>query len=151
MNMGLLTLAMTIGQPVMPAVPPPALPADPFLFVTVTTPAGAKVTWQPHAADAATTNGPVGLRPGYPYRFQVSDIAGAKGTNLYPSIEVRGSLVPRPGLPDVSKHPVPILLSDHDIAQDELAEDAVLGGVAVEVEGLRIVARGEIDHLGFGQ
>src|SRR6478735_8332597 len=103
MNVGLLTLALTVGQPIEPAVPPPALPASQFLFVTVTAPGASKVTWQPHTAQAAETSGPVGLRPGYPYRFQISDLPGARGTVLYPSIEVRGSLVPRPGLTDVSK------------------------------------------------
>jgi len=118
MNLGLLTLAMTVGQPVVaPPVPPPALPASPFLFVTVTAPGGSKVTWQAHTAEAVTTPGPVGLRPGYPYRFQVSDAPGSRGTVLYPSIEVRGSLVPRPGLTDVSKHPVPITITEHDLAR----------------------------------
>jgi len=117
MNASLLALAMTVGQPVGPAVPPPALPASQFLFVTVSAPAGSKVTWQPHTSEAAITDGPVGLRPGYPYRFQISDIPGAGGTVLYPSIEVRGSLVPRPGLTDVSKHPVPIALTELDLAR----------------------------------
>jgi len=117
MNVGLLTLALTVGQPIEPAVPPPAVPASQFLFVTVTAPGASKVTWQPHTAQAAETSGPVGLRPGYPYRFQISDLPGARGTVLYPSIEVRGSLVPRPGLTDVSKHPVPITLTEHDLSR----------------------------------
>jgi len=112
MNVGLLTLALTVGQPVAPAVPPPALPPAPFLFVTVAVPEGGKVTWYPmlppeQASPAA------GLRPGYPYRFQISDF-GRKGVLLYPSIEVRGALVPRPGL-DVTKHPVPIAFTGDDI------------------------------------
>lgn len=115
MNPGLLSLALVVGQPIAPAVPPPALPASPFLFVTVDAGPGAQVTWQPGTKETTTTAGPVGLRPGYPYRFQLSDLPAARGVTLYPSIEVRGSLVPRPGLTDVSKHPVPILLTDHDI------------------------------------
>ena len=109
MNVGLLTLALSVGQPVAPAVPPPALPASPFLFVTVGVPEGGKVTWYPTLRDEQTTAAPVGLRPGYPSRFRVSDL-GRPGVSLYPSIEVRGSLVPRAGLPDVSKHPVPIAI-----------------------------------------
>jgi hypothetical protein len=115
MNPGLLSLALVVGQPIAPAVPPPALPASPFLFVTVDAGPGAQVTWLPGTKDATTTAAPVGLRPGYPYRFQITDLPAARGVTLYPSIEVRGSLVPRPGLADVSKHPVPILLTDHDI------------------------------------
>src|SRR3954464_10257948 len=113
MNAGLLSLVPNAGQ--APAVPPPALPPAPFLFVTVGVPDGTKVTWHPTGKEETTTTGPVGLRPGYPYRFQLSDIPGLKGTVLHPSIEVRGALVPRPGLEDVSKHPVPIEFTENDI------------------------------------
>lgn len=112
MNVGLLTLALTVGQPVAPAVPPPALPASPFLFVTVNLPEGGKVTWYP-MLPPEQVSAAAGLRPGYPYRFQISEL-GRKGVALYPSIEVRGSLVPRPGL-DVTKHPVPIAFTGDDI------------------------------------
>jgi uncharacterized repeat protein (TIGR01451 family) len=114
MNVGLLTLALAVGQPVAPAVPPPALPPAPFLFVTVAAPEGTQVTWHPAGKEETVTAGPVGLRPGYPYRVQLSDIPGARGVVLHPSIEVRGALVPRPGL-DVSKHPVPIAFTADDI------------------------------------
>src|SRR5262245_40630819 len=98
MNVGLLTLALALGQHPAPAVPPPALPPSPFLFVTVTAPGDIQVTWHPAGKEETTTAGPVGLRPGYPYRFQLSDIPGARDVVLHPSIEVRGALVPRPGL-----------------------------------------------------
>src|SRR5262249_36345656 len=114
MNAGLLSLALLVGQPVHPAVPPPALPASPFLFVTVSAPPGSQVTWYPMTDQATNTDKAVGLRPGYPYRFQLSDVPGPRGTVLFPSIEARGSLVPRPGL-DVLKHPVPILFTERDI------------------------------------
>ena len=114
MNIGLLSLVMTVAQPAAPAVPPPALPPAPFLFVKVGVPAGAKVVWQAMTDGATVVDGTVGLRPGYPYRIQITDLPGAKGTAIYPSMEVRGTLVPRPGL-DVSKHPVPINLSERDI------------------------------------
>lgn len=118
MNIGLLSLALVVGQP--EAFPPgmngpPVVPAAPFLFVTVNAPKGSKITWHPMSSEATTTNGAVGLRPGYFYRFQISDIPEAKNVVLYPSIEIRGTLIPRPGLADVSKHPVPIALSDRDI------------------------------------
>jgi hypothetical protein len=116
MNVGLLTLALTVGQPIEPAVPPPALPPAPFLFVTVNLPEGGKVTWFPTLRDENTTAGPVGLRPGYPYRFMISDL-DRRGTRLFPSIEVRGALVPRAELRDVSKHPVPIAFTGDDIAR----------------------------------
>ena len=115
MNLSLLTLAMTVGQPVHPAVPPPVLPPAPFLFVSVSAPGTPTVTWLPGTAESATATAPVGLRPGYPYRFQLDNVAGAKNLTLYPSIEIRGALVPRPGLADVSKYPIPITLTDRDI------------------------------------
>src|SRR5437762_3547630 len=118
MNIGLLSLALAVGQPAaLPPGPddPPFVPAAPFLFVTVNAPKGAKITWHPMSAEATTTNGPVGLRPGYLYRFQISDIPETKNVVLYPSIEIRGTLIPRRALPDVSKHPVPIALSERDI------------------------------------
>jgi uncharacterized repeat protein (TIGR01451 family) len=119
MNIGLLSLAIAVGQPT--AWPPghsgpPIVPAAPFLFVTVSAPGDSKVTWQPMSSEATVTNGPVGLRPGYFHRFQVSDIPDTKSALLYPSIEVRGTLIPRRHL-DVTKHPVPITLTDRDIDQ----------------------------------
>ena len=120
MNIGLLSLALTVGQPVAlhPGPDgPPFVPAAPFLFVTVNTPKGSKVTWHPMSSEANSTDRPVGLRPGYLYRFQITDIPEKKNVALFPSIEIRGTLIPRRGLPDVSKHPVPIALSDRDIDQ----------------------------------
>jgi uncharacterized repeat protein (TIGR01451 family) len=116
MNVGLLTLALTVGQPIEPAVPPPALPPAPFLFVTVNLPEGGKVTWFPTLRDEAVSAGPVGLRPGYPYRFMVSEV-DRRGSKLYPTIELRGALVPRAELRDVSRHPVPIMFSGDDISR----------------------------------
>jgi hypothetical protein len=120
MNIGLLSLALAVGQPAaLPPGPagPPAVPAAPFLFVTVNAPKGSKITWHPMTVEAAINSGPVGLRPGYLYRFQVSDIPQAKNAVLFPSVEIRGTLIPRAGLADLTKHPVPILLSDRDIDQ----------------------------------
>ncbi|HKB03791.1 MAG TPA: hypothetical protein VKD90_16320 [Gemmataceae bacterium] len=114
MNAGLLSLALVVAQPAHPAVAVPVVQPSPFVFVTVSAPDGAKVTWHPMSAEATTTDRAVGLSPGYRYRFQLSGIPAAKGAELFPSVEVRGSLVPRPGL-DVAKHPVPILFSDRDI------------------------------------
>jgi uncharacterized repeat protein (TIGR01451 family) len=124
MNIGLLTLALTVGEPaaLRPGPDgPPLVPAYPFLFVTVNAPKGTKVTWHPTTTEATETSGPVGLRPGYFYRFQLSDIPEQRNVVLFPSIEIRGTLIPRHGLPDVWKHPVPISLTDRDI-------DRILGG-----------------------
>jgi hypothetical protein len=119
MNIGLLTLAITVGQPVaLPPGPdgPPLLPTAPFVHVKVSAPNGTKVTWQPMSTEATETPGPVGLRPGYFHRFQLSNIPEHKDVVLFPSIEVRGTLIPRHGL-DVTRHPVPIAFTDRDIDQ----------------------------------
>jgi len=120
MNIGLLALALSVSQPTAypPGIAgPPIMPASPFLFVKVSGEEGSKVTWHPLSAESTETNSTVGLRPGYLYRFQFADFPGAKGTILYPSIEIRGTLIPRPGIPDVAKHPVPIAISERDIEQ----------------------------------
>jgi hypothetical protein len=114
MNISLLTLALTVGQPVVPAVPPPTLPPAPVLFVKFKVPGTAKVTYYPGLDTATATNEAVALRPGYPFRLEVSDIPGHKNLKLYPSLEVRGTLVPRPGF-EVWKHPVPLTLTERDI------------------------------------
>ncbi len=125
MNIGILALAMSVSQPTAypPGIAgPPIMPASPFLFVKVTGEKGdqaeaPKVTWHPLSSESTTTNSTVGLRPGYLYRFAFSDFPDAKGTVLYPSIEIRGTLIPRPGIPDVAKHPVPIAITERDIDQ----------------------------------
>ena len=88
-NLGLLTLAMTVGQPsTRPSAA--ALPPAPFLFVSVN--AGyADGHLRRRGPRTAPPRRPVGLRPGYPYRLQIETVAGAKNITLYPSVEIRGA------------------------------------------------------------
>ncbi|MEZ6143197.1 MAG: hypothetical protein R3B84_21745 [Zavarzinella sp.] len=118
MNIGMLALLATVGQ--APFTPPPALPGAQYLYVHATGPQGSTVTWQPGTPIATKVNGAVGLRPGYPFRMKLSDLPDRPGVELFPTFEVRGTLVPRPGM-DVSKHAVPVIFSDRDI------EDATAG------------------------
>jgi len=89
----------------------------------------------------------VGLRPGYSYRLEVNKVGDGKTRTIYPSIEVRGSLIPRPAL-NVAEHPVPIILTDDDITRilegrylskiyyledPEKAVNPVVPGVPVEI------------------
>src|SRR5438128_1453015 len=111
MNLGILalTLPFAAGAPpapaVAPAAPPAMLPAPamvppplpmaaPFTFVKVIVPEGAKTTWYPGTVQALVTASgtTVGLRPGYPYRFEVSGVGENKDARIWPSIEVRGAL-----------------------------------------------------------
>jgi uncharacterized repeat protein (TIGR01451 family) len=134
MNLGLLalTLPLTAAAPPAPAAPtlppPMAVPAPvvprlaPFLFVKVTPPEGAKTTWYPGTtlATPVPSGTVVGLRPGYSYRFAVAGVGETKSETLYPSVEVRGSLIPKPGM-NVSEHPLNIVLTDDDV-------ERILGG-----------------------
>jgi uncharacterized repeat protein (TIGR01451 family) len=56
----------------------------------------------------------VGLRPGYVYRFELSNLPYAPGKSIYPEVEVRGTLVPRRGMRYMD-YPLPITLSQADI------------------------------------
>jgi uncharacterized repeat protein (TIGR01451 family) len=56
----------------------------------------------------------VGLRPGFVYRFELSNLPYAPGKALYPEVEIRGTLVPQPGLKYMD-YPLPIVLSQADI------------------------------------
>ncbi|WP_029630488.1 DUF11 domain-containing protein [Zavarzinella formosa] len=116
MNISLLALALTVAQPgPNVGVPPvPVYPPAPFLFVKVNGPKGTDVTYHPATPQAVTTSDPVGLKPGYPYRLQLSNIPDHKDVAFYPSIEVRGILSHRPGFYPV-KHPVPIIFTEQDI------------------------------------
>lgn len=122
MNISLLALALSVAQPGPPeaGLPPvPVFPPAPFLFVKTTGPKGSEISYHPGTPQAQATSDAVGLRPGYPYRLQLSNIPDHKGVVYYPSIEVRGVLSMRPGF-DVSKHPVPIVFTERDL--DRVAE-----------------------------
>ena len=117
MNFSLLALALTVAQPgpIEGGLPPvPVYPPAPFLFVKVSGPKGTEVAYHPATPQAKTTSETVGLRPGYPYRLQMSNVPEHKGVSYYPSIEVRGVLSLRPGF-DIAKHPVPIVFTERDL------------------------------------
>lgn len=119
MNLGILALTLPLAPAAHPApVPLPPPVAAPFTFVKVLGPAGSRTTWYPGIKEAATTptGALVGLRPGYAYRFEVAGVGERKDQTVYPSVEVLGSLIPRPGM-NVADHPVPIVLSEEDIAR----------------------------------
>jgi uncharacterized repeat protein (TIGR01451 family) len=65
----------------------------------------------------------MGLRPGYAYRFELSNLPYHPGVSLYPEVEVRGTLVPRAGMKYMD-YPLPITLSQTDI-------EKILKGVVI--------------------
>ena len=123
MNLRILALVvpMTVAIPAFAAPNPIPLPApapSPFLFARVMAPAGAKVTWYP-GTNQAVSMAPgigVGLRPGYSYRIELANVGERKTETIFPSIEVVGTLVTRPGM-NVADHPVPITLTEDDLVR----------------------------------
>lgn len=65
----------------------------------------------------------MGLRPGYVFRFELSNLPYHPGAALYPEVEVRGTLVPRPGMKYMD-YPIPLTFSQDDI-------DKALKGVLI--------------------
>jgi len=96
--LGVITLAVVShalpchGQYPYPLVPPRALP--PLMYVKFAGPAGMSVTLYKGGGVGQTFQAPctVGLRPGYVYRVQLSNIPGYPGMSLFPTLDVRGSL-----------------------------------------------------------
>lgn len=128
MTVGLLTLmgSLAAGAPTTPGpiptpgmappaavagVPPHALmiapphgpapmAAAPLLAAKVIAPKGVRVAIYPGTPLARMFDTPavLGLRPGYVYRFELSNLPYTPGRVLYPEVEVRGTLVPKPGM-----------------------------------------------------
>ncbi len=98
-------------QPGMGAPVPAPLVAARFIA-----PQGVRVTAYPGSPISKMFDAPavMGLRPGYVYRFELSNLPYHPGVSLYPEVEVRGTLVPRPGMKYMD-YPIPITLSQPDI------------------------------------
>ena len=65
----------------------------------------------------------MGLRPGYVYRFELSNLPYHPDKSIYPEVELRGTLVPRPGMKYMD-YPIPLTFSQADI-------EKVLKGVVI--------------------
>jgi uncharacterized repeat protein (TIGR01451 family) len=90
--------------------------------------AGAKATFYPGTPGARRYDTPVtaGLRPGYSYRLQLTDLPEYPGLELYPSLEVRGTLRDGPSF-NPAHHPAPITLDSYDL------ERIAAGGLVTKV------------------
>ncbi len=115
---------MTGSPASMVALPLPA----PLVAAKFLTPKGVRVTAFPGSQLARMYDTPtvLGLRPGYVYRFELSNLPYNPGRSLYPEVEVRGSLVPRPGMKYMD-FPIPLTFSEADI------ERAMAGAVITKV------------------
>ena len=101
-----------------PPIPAPA----PLLFVRFSGPEGMRATFFQGRAPLRTFPAPVvvGMRPGYLYRAQLSNLPHRPGLTLYPTLQVRGSLQLAPRF-RASAFPATVHLDDEDI-------EAVLNG-----------------------
>ena len=100
----------------------------PLVAAKFITPKDVRVTAYPGSALSHIYPAPVtmGLRPGYVYRFELSNLPYHPDKAIYPEVEVRGTLVPRPGMKYMD-YPIPLTFSQADI-------DKVLkGGVLTKV------------------
>jgi uncharacterized repeat protein (TIGR01451 family) len=116
----LLFLAISTGGARTQWAPPP-LPGRgpaPLLFVRFSGPAGMRTTFYQGVPGGRGHEAPVvvGLRPGYVYRVKLSNLPGRPGVNLYPAVEVRGSLCLPPGV-NALTYPAPVELTETDVEQ----------------------------------
>ena len=107
-----------------PGVPCPA----PVLAARVLAPPGVRFTLHPGTRYSRLYDEPVvfGLRPGYVYRMELSNLPYHPGRSLYPEVEVRGSLIPRLGMKYMD-YPIPLLFTPGDI------DRALAGSVITKV------------------
>src|SRR5438105_2987553 len=106
--------ALLILSAVQPASRGQALPTPPkqgpapLLFVRLLGPAGTRVTFYQGSPAGREVILPVtvGLRPGYAYRLKVSNLPGRPGLELFPTLEVRGTLL-LPASLRASDYPAP--------------------------------------------
>jgi uncharacterized repeat protein (TIGR01451 family) len=85
------------------------------MYVRVNGPPGLRVTFYRGGPVGQTLEAPftVGLRPGYLYRVQVSGIPDRPGVNLFPTLEVRGSVLMGHGQ-RAADHPAALLFNPED-------------------------------------
>lgn len=112
-----------VGTPRISIPNPAPLVAGKFLL-----PQGVRVTAFPGSELSTMFEGPivVGMRPGYVFRFELSNLPYNPGKSLYPEVELHGVLVPRPGMKYMD-YPIPLFFTQEDI-------DRVLrGGLVTKV------------------
>jgi uncharacterized repeat protein (TIGR01451 family) len=94
----------------------------PLLFVHFGGPPGLRTTFYQGQPRGRSFDTPVvvGMRPGYLYRIELSNLPGRPGVSLFPTVEVVGSLYLPPKLV-AAAYPAPVLLTEDDL-------DVILAG-----------------------
>ncbi|MDY3552012.1 DUF11 domain-containing protein [Gemmata sp. JC717] len=118
--------APRMAGPLEPGTGAPVI--APLAAVKFLVPKDVRVTAFPGTPLSRIYNAPavMGLRPGYAYRFELSNLPYLPGKTLYPEVEIRGTLVPRPGMKYMD-YPLPIAFSQTDI------ERVIKGAVITKV------------------
>jgi uncharacterized repeat protein (TIGR01451 family) len=114
-----LTPAPPGQMPPAGAMPQPGagLPVPaPLVAAKFLAPKGVRVTAFPGSPLSHIYDAPVvmGLRPGYAYRFELSNLPYNPGRSIYPEVELRGTLVPRAGMKYMD-YPIPLTFPEADI------------------------------------
>jgi uncharacterized repeat protein (TIGR01451 family) len=124
----LLLLSHAAAAQHLPPPPPPASGPAPLLFVRVNGPQGMHASFYPGASPGRMYATPTvaGLRPGYIYRIKLSGQHRGADVNLYPTLEVRGSIRCLPCL-NAAKFPAPVIFTEADL------DAAMEGGLVTKV------------------
>lgn len=95
---------------------PPAGPPAPVLAVQAVLADGMTIAPIPADAKAAPypTGTVFGFRPGYHYPLRIDNLPGNPNRSLYPVLEVRGSIVPRPGM-KYMEYPASLTITPTDV------------------------------------
>lgn len=105
-----------VAAPPQPPGRPMQLEPPPPLFVRFNGPPGMQITFYRGRTQGDTLTVPctVGMRPGFIYRLQATGAPGQPGLTVFPTVEVRGSLIG--GKIRVQDHPATVTLSAEDLA-----------------------------------
>lgn len=120
--------AWLLAQPFPPPLPEPVNGTAPLLYVRILGPAGLEATLYRGSEKGSPFPTPVtvGLRPGYVYRLELTNLPDRPGFSLFPSIEVIGTLRLPPRIQS-RKYPAPLYLTEEDI------DVALRGGMVTKV------------------
>lgn len=126
---GLLCAGLAHAQTCCPTVAPlPHTGSSPLLYVRFTGPQGLQTSFYQGRAKPRTFPAPVvvGMRPGYAYRVQLSNLPDRPALSLYPTVEVHGSLKMPPKC-GTAAFPATVHLTSADL------EAAVVGTMITKV------------------
>jgi uncharacterized repeat protein (TIGR01451 family) len=110
--------------PVQPVPPQPPLIPPPLLYVRFEAPEGSRLhVYRDNGDKTLDLPTVVGLRPGFVYRFAVSDLPGRPGVTYFPTLEIRGTMLLSPKLKN-SDFPATVVFRGEEL-------DKLVGGTLI--------------------